>query len=74
MLFRIPGRLKIMENIMVYVGENTLERVETFKYLGAMLDPQLTFKAHCEYVKSKTLGKVRALGRIRNFVGHETAV
>ena len=54
MFFGTPGQMKVMENIVVNAGDNILERGMQFKYLGVMLDPQLTFHAHCEYVKTKS--------------------
>ena len=75
MLFGTPGQLKIMDNIQVNVGDNQSECVLQFTYLGGNVRPLLYFfHDHCDYTKSKTLGKIGALGRIRSFVDHETAL
>ena len=64
----------MIENTVVYAGENTLECVKQVKYLGVILVPHLTFHAHCDYIKLKTLGKIGALGRIRSIVDHKTSL
>ena len=74
MLFGTAGQLNLLEGISVEVPENTLELVSEYKYLGVVLDPQLNFSRHVEYLKRKTLGKIGLLGRIRNFVDHETSL
>ena len=51
-----------------------LEWVDRFKYLGIVLDEQLTFRYHMEYLKSKTLSKISLLGRARYFVDHDTSI
>ena len=39
-----------------------------------MLDSHLTFEEHVNYMKSKTIGKIKLLGRIRHIINRETAV
>ncbi len=39
-----------------------------------MLDSRLTFQAHTDYMKSKTFGKIKLLGRVRNIIDKETAL
>ena len=43
------------------------------KYLGVILDPHLKFDAHTNYIKSKTIGKLKLLGRIRGSMNRSTA-
>ena len=39
-----------------------------------MLDCRLTFEEHANYMKSKTIGKIKLLGRIRHILDRETAI
>ena len=48
--------------------------METFKYLGVVLDQNLNFSSHIEYLTSKTLGKIGLLGKVRYFVDFETSL
>ena len=74
MLFGTRSQLSKLSDVKVYAGQSELERVESFKYLGVVLDPNLTFSQHIEYLKSKTLSKISLLGRARYFVDHDTSV
>ena len=51
-----------------------LVQVDTFKYLGLKLDSQLNCHAHCEYIRTKTFGKIRTLGQTRNFLDINTSL
>ncbi len=44
------------------------------KYLGMKLDPSLTFKEHVNYVKGKTLGKIKLLGKVSSYIKSSTAL
>ena len=48
------------------------EGVESYKYLGVMMDPHLTFERHVAFVKDKTFGKLKMLGKIRKVMDQET--
>ncbi len=39
-----------------------------------MLDARLTFEEHANYIKSKTFGKIKLLGRIRHIIDRDTAM
>ena len=41
-----------------------LEHVDSFEYLGVMLDPGLTFDDHVKYLKSKLYVRIKLLGRV----------
>ncbi len=51
---------------------NVISRASKVKYLGIQLDPLLSFNAHIDYVKRKTIGKVKLLGRLNEFLSKET--
>ena len=63
-------------DLVVKMGENTIERVYTFKYLGIHLDENLRFNYHVQQLGSKLsrlaglsyrLGKIFDIGAARNF-------
>lgn len=49
-----------------------LERVESMKYLGIMIDDKLRFKEHCEYMLKKIGKKTSFLNRIGQYVSAYT--
>jgi len=49
-----------------------IERVETMKYLGIIIDDKLRFKAHCDYMLKKIGKKTSFLNRIGNFISAYT--
>ncbi len=51
-----------------------INRADTIKYLGMKLDPSLTFKEHVNYVKGKTLGKIKLLGKVCSYIRPATAL
>ena len=54
--------------------QGNIDIVAKFKYLGIMLDSNLTFKAHVDYLLQKIYSKLKMLGRIRNYIGESTAL
>ena len=41
-----------------------MERVDSFKYLGVMLDCKLTLSEHVTYIKSKMYAKIKLFGGV----------
>ena len=74
MLFGTQPQLTMFQDVSVTHRGLALEKCHKFKYLGVMLDSRLTFEEHVTYMKSKTIGKIRLLGRIRHIIDRETAV
>ena len=44
-----------------------MERVHDFKYLGTVLDSNLTFSDHVDHVDKKALQRMSFLGKLRGF-------
>ena len=42
------------------------------KYLGIQLDPLLNFEEHVDYIRCKTIGKVKLLGRLNEILAKDT--
>ena len=74
MLFGTKSQQHQMNAITATCGSFELERVRSYKYLRMKLDAQLNFSEHAQYIKSKTLGKIAVLGRMKNFVDYETSL
>ena len=67
MLFRSPYRPRD-ENLLLFFGQEPVEHVSTFKYLGVYLDPSLSFRDHIEYVVKKVRQRTRILWKLRSFI------
>ncbi len=67
---------KKLENVThsLSIGNERVERVYTYKYLGVKLDQTLNFAAHIEYIRSKTIGKIRLLGKIALILNQNTSL
>lgn len=50
----------------VYIYDTKLEQVRECKYLGIMIDDNLTFSTHATYISSKIAKKVNIISRLRN--------
>ncbi len=74
MLF--AGSNKKLENVnhSLKVGNERVDRVNTYKYLGVKLDQTLNFGSHIEYIRSKTIGKIRLLGKIAPILDQNTSL
>ena len=51
----------------VMIGNDAVEIVDTFKYLGVVLDSKLDFKAHVQAVQKKSQQRLHVLRRLRSF-------
>ena len=58
----------------VYYNNEKVEEVSVFKYLGIMLDRNLTFDQHVKYLKRKVLIKMKTLARIRDSISQGLAL
>lgn len=61
-------------NISLVIDGEQLEQVSQMKYLGVIIDAQLAFKNHSEYVASKMAKKTNFLRRIRNRLDEKTSL
>ena len=73
MLFGTHGQLLSLDETEVSHAGVNLERVTKYTYLGIFLGPRLSFSVHVQYIKSKTLGTIAVLCRMREFIDHDTA-
>lgn len=73
MVFCTSQASKRFSGIEVKHDGISLDIKPTAKYLGVVLDSHLRFDAHTNYVKSKTIGKLKLLGRVRGSINRSTA-
>ncbi len=58
----------------IIVNDDSIERVNTYKYLGVKLDQNLNFSTHVESIRAKTIGKIRLLGKIAPILDQNTSL
>ena len=54
-----------IENLNIEIGNTTIIRVKTFKYLGLYIDENLTFSGKIKYIIKRTSSAVGALFRAK---------
>ena len=74
MLFGTKQQIVNFETVNVVHRGIEFERCIKYKYLGIVLDSRLTFEEHANYIKSKTIGQIRLLRRIRHIIDRDTAM
>ena len=74
MFFGTKSQLTKTRGIHTYCGDQELEIVSVYKYLGMMLDIELNFKANAEYIVSKIIRRIGTLGRARGLIRDSTAL
>ncbi len=73
-IFGTRPRLQKCTNVSITVANVEITCKPIAKYLGVQLDKTLSFHEHVEYLKSKTLGKLKLLGKIRPIMDQTTAM
>ena len=71
MIFRSRNTLAKVETPVIKMDDEQVEFVKSFKYLGIMLDDNLTFSEHVTYLKKKTICKLKMLSKLRSLVGRD---
>lgn len=65
---------KVIENIRLQVGQQTINSKPAIKYLGVMVDNRLQFRAHVSYTSEKASRVQGALSRILPNIGGPTYI
>ena len=60
-IFGSKYKLRQVDNLKLYIDGEEIERVNTFKYLGLMLDCELNFESHISYTYRKACSKLTLL-------------
>ncbi len=74
MLVGSKPRLQRYGEFSVSLNGETVEKVDTFKYLGMIIDPQLHFHQHVDYVVDKTTARLGLLYKTRWLFNQQTAL
>ena len=62
MLFRTKQSFRKFNDISLIYEGVVIERIEKFKYLGVLFDPQLSWDDHVNYLKKKKYIYLNVLG------------
>lgn len=70
------GRKCKMKNakLDLYYDEHKLEKVDTFKYLGVVLDSRLDWSQHLSHITMKISRAIGCIRRIRMFLTHKNLI
>ena len=71
MTFGTRTKVSKMPSIELKIGNWIISRVQEFKYLGVILDSSLTFNNHVQYIRTKTIGKLKLLSRATYFLSND---
>ena len=67
-------RTGLLNNISLKINGQTLDIVDSYKYLGVILDEKLSFQKHLYHIAGHINYKLRKLREIRNNIRNTTAV
>ena len=74
MAFGSRSRVKKCKKVKIYMGDERLKMVPSYKYLGFNLDPILAYKNHISSVIRSVQFKVTVLGKVKKYLNKVTAV
>ena len=60
--------------LSIHCGEEQIEEVSSYKYLGVMVDKHVNFEAHAEYISGKVSKRLGSLSRSRKFMTSDTSL
>ncbi len=66
MMFGTVQRLRHTKATDLFIGENPLEKVHNYKYLGMWLDVNLDWYYHIDVMRSKMSRRIGVLKRVRS--------
>ena len=69
-----PGRKKPPFKLNIKIEDNSIDSVQHTKFLGVIIDSQLSFKEHVNFVKSKISKNLGIIYRAKKFLSHECLV
>ena len=64
----ISNKKSISKELRISINDSTLEQCDRYKYLGVMIDKNLTWKSHIEYISTKISRACGALAKLRHCV------
>ncbi len=73
-IFGTRNQVQAQINYKLDVNGQELERVQHMKYLGVILDSQLTFDEHVNFIHSKAVKKLGIVRKSREFLDRKTSL
>ncbi len=73
-VFGTKRKLQTKPDLKLKMGDCSIERVTTMKYLGVMLDDHLTFNDHIDYAHNKASKKLGILRKSREYLDQSTSL
>ncbi len=58
----------------IQCSDELIEEVSSYKYLVVMVDKNVTFEAHAEYISGKVSKRLGSLSRSRKFMSSDTSL
>ena len=65
----IQNKLSINEIPIIKINDIPIERVTEFKFLGVLIDSNLTWSPHCNYIANKLSRICVVVSRLKHYVG-----
>ena len=67
-VFRSSSRRLELEDLYVRLNEDVIPRVDCTKFLGVIIDEQLTWKPHIAYIQNKIAKNIGIIFRLSTFM------
>ena len=72
MLIGGPRKLTTLEEFTLTIKEKELDRVNSYKYLGVIINENLSWTDHVDYIKTKVSQRLGVLQRIKHLLQRDT--
>ena len=73
-IFGLRSQTKKLSHHELYIRDQKLQRVATYKYLGMILDMNLTFSNHLQQIQNVISQKCLLLSKIRKYINIHTSI
>ena len=72
MLIGGPRKLNTLQEFTLTIKEKELDRVNSYKYLGVIINENLSWTDHVDYIKTKVSQRLGVLQRIKHLLPRDT--
>ncbi len=72
-MFGTAKRLRRSKDITIAIGNEPLEKVQTYKYLGMWMDATLNWHHHIDKMRSKISQRLGVFKRVRSYLAEDLA-
>ena len=74
MWFASAQKLALAPKLNLFIGNQKLEDVQCYKYLGVYIDSELTLAKFVKEINCKLINKIFKLAKLRYMVDEKTAI